>query len=92
MTTFSEALRIQAEVLESTAATLRAQAEEFDTLKLADEEPHLLTVRQVADRLSVHVNTVHSMIQRGELGAVKVRNQWRIPPSAVARSLIRSVS
>ena len=87
----SDALRVQADLLEQSAVTLRVQAEELDTLKLADE-PHLLSVRQVADRLSVHVNTVHSMISKGELAASKVRGQWRIAPSAVARSLIRSVS
>lgn len=89
---FSDALRIQAELLESSAVTLRAQADELDTLKLANDPNHLLTVRQVADRLSVHVNTVHSMIQSGELAATKVRNQWRIAPADVARLMIRSVS
>ena len=91
MTASTEALRTLADSHEAMAASLRAIADQIDA-EVTAEKPYLLTVRQVADRLSVHVNTVHSMIQSGELAATKVRNQWRIAPADVARLMIRSVS
>jgi len=40
----------------------------------------IMTIRQVAERLQVHVNTVYNYISRGDLKAVKLsRNgRWRI--------------
>lgn len=91
MSASSEALRTLADSHEAIASSLRAIADQIDAETTVDES-HLLTVRQVADRLSVHPNTVHSMIQSGELAASKVRNQWRVTPVAVARLMIRRVS
>lgn len=91
MTASTDALRALAASWENSAQALRAIADQIDA-ETTIEEPYLLTVRQVADRLSVHPNTVHSMIQSGELAASKVRNQWRVTPAAVARLMIRSVS
>ncbi len=38
----------------------------------------MLTLEEVAYRLSVSVQTVRRLIQDGDLKAVKVRNQWRV--------------
>ncbi len=46
------------------------------------EEPSVLTPRQVAERLVVHERTVIRLIERGELRALKVGRQWRIPKEA----------
>ncbi|MEO0559411.1 MAG: helix-turn-helix domain-containing protein [Bacteroidota bacterium] len=44
----------------------------------------LLTPKQAADRLKVHVRTIRRLCHRGELaGAFQVGRQWRIPVSAI---------
>lgn len=43
-----------------------------------DEVPLVLSVQQVADVLSVHLNTVKRLIARGELKAFKVGRALRI--------------
>jgi excisionase family DNA binding protein len=43
----------------------------------------LLRVREVAERLSIHPNTVYEMAMRGELPRVKVRTAVRVPESAL---------
>lgn len=43
-----------------------------------DEVPMVLSVRQVADVLSVHINTVKRLIARGELPASKVGRALRV--------------
>lgn len=91
MTASTDALRTIADSHDAMAAALRAIADQIEA-DITAEEPYLLTVREVAERLSVHPNTVHSMIQSGELAASKIRNQYRVPPSSVARLMIRSVS
>ena len=45
----------------------------------------LLSIKEVAELLSVHPRTVNRMINRGELPAVKVGNRWRIKPEDVER-------
>ena len=37
----------------------------------------LLSAQEVADRLQVHVDTVYSLVHRGELPSAKIGNQWR---------------
>lgn len=39
----------------------------------------VLTVSEVAERLSVHPKTVYNMLERGELRGVKVGRVWRVP-------------
>lgn len=41
------------------------------------------TVQDVADVLRIHPRTLRRMIQRGELAAVKVGKEWRIPGNAL---------
>lgn len=49
----------------------------------------LLTIKQVADRLQVHVNTVYNYIYRGELKAIKLSDgsRWRIREQDLERYL-----
>ena len=44
------------------------------------QEDELLKVQDVADRLHVNSRTVLRMVERGELGAVKVARSWRFRP------------
>jgi excisionase family DNA binding protein len=41
----------------------------------------LLTAREVAEALRVHLNTVHRLIHAGDLRAYKVARDWRIKRS-----------
>lgn len=43
------------------------------------EAPEYLTAREVAERLRVSVMTVHRLVERGDLRAIRVGNQLRIP-------------
>lgn len=43
------------------------------------------TIRQVADRLNVHYQTIWEMVKRGELESIRVRTAIRIPESALAK-------
>lgn len=45
--------------------------------------PNMLSIKSVAERLSVKPRTVLSLIQRGLLRAVRVGHVWRIHPSDV---------
>jgi excisionase family DNA binding protein len=47
--------------------------------------PKLLTVQEAADYLRVTDQTVIRYIKAGELGARKIRRQWRIDESALQR-------
>jgi excisionase family DNA binding protein len=42
-----------------------------------------LTIAETARRLNVHRQTVISLIERGELRAVKVGQQWRVSAASV---------
>ena len=79
-------LRATAESLEAHAALLRAEADDIDKATT----PGLLNAREVAERLGLHINTVHRMLADGEIAARKIRGHWRIEPSALSR--LRSVS
>jgi excisionase family DNA binding protein len=56
---------------------------------MAKEPP--LTIRQAAERMNQHPDTVSTLCRRGELkGAYKIGKQgktshWRIPPKAIDR-------
>lgn len=41
-------------------------------------QEHLMTVREVADRLQLGVPTVREMIGRGEIPAAKIGKEYRI--------------
>ncbi len=47
----------------------------------------MLTVKQVAERLSICTATVYTMIEQGQLASVRIRNFIRVPGSAVAAML-----
>lgn len=46
-------------------------------------EPDYYTVEEVAKRLRLHRSTIYRMLESGELRAIRIRNQFRIPPAAV---------
>ncbi|MEN3011170.1 MAG: helix-turn-helix domain-containing protein [Candidatus Bipolaricaulaceae bacterium] len=50
-------------------------------------EPEFLTAQEVAQLLRVSVRTIHRLIHAGELPAVRVGRQWRVPAAAL-RELI----
>lgn len=41
------------------------------------------TIDEAAEYLKVSVNTIRNLIERGDLRAVKVGGQWRIPGDAL---------
>jgi excisionase family DNA binding protein len=50
---------------------------------------NLITVREAANYLRISARTVYRLIESGQLGAVRIGKQWRIPandlPGAVAQ-------
>lgn len=38
----------------------------------------VLTAREVADILRLHVNTVHKLLVSGELRGFKIKSRWRV--------------
>jgi len=51
--------------------------------KRAEAEPLLLRLPEVCARLGLGRSTVYSMIQRGELPAVRIGRAVRIPAAAI---------
>lgn len=51
------------------------------SVTMTDE--YLYTVEELAKRLRVTGRTIRRMIDDGELAAIRVRNQYRIPQSAL---------
>ncbi len=45
--------------------------------------PQLLTAREAAYLLRVHVNTIYNWIHNGRLPAFKIGRSWRVRKSAV---------
>ena len=43
------------------------------------------TIRQVAERTSVHYQTIWKMVKQGDLEAIRIASSWRIPESAVEK-------
>lgn len=50
----------------------------------------LLTPKEVAERLAVSETTVHRLVARGELPAIRVGRQWRFAPADVESYLART--
>ncbi len=49
-----------------------------------NESPHqLLTLRELADYLRVSMRTAYQLAYDGEVPAIKVGGQWRIPRAAL---------
>ncbi len=40
---------------------------------------NLVTVREAADFLRISARTVYRLIESGQMGAVRIGKQWRIP-------------
>jgi excisionase family DNA binding protein len=55
----------------------------------ADGDPALISVREVADRLGVHPETIRRLIHDGRLDAVRVGRVLRVHRDAVDRFLAR---
>jgi excisionase family DNA binding protein len=56
------------------------------------EPLRLLSIKEAAEVLRVHPRTVKTMIRRNELPAFKVRSQWRLRESELARRLLEGVN
>ncbi len=50
---------------------------------MGQQEPKVYTPEQVAQQLLVSPRTVLRLIERGELRAIRVGRQWRIPKDAL---------
>ena len=42
---------------------------------------NLITVREAANLLRISARTVYRLIESGQIGAVRIGKQWRIPAS-----------
>lgn len=51
--------------------------------KNTSKPPTLYTVREVADLLRVHQRTAYRLITGGNIGAIKIGSQWRVPEEAL---------
>jgi excisionase family DNA binding protein len=54
--------------------------------------PTVLTLREVAEYLRVHISTIYRLIERNELPAFKVGHGWRVNIEAVDELRFRSDS
>ncbi len=52
-------------------------------MKIGDEE--VLTIKQAAERIGIHVNTLYSQIQRGKIQATRFGHQWMLTAAEVRR-------
>ena len=48
-----------------------------------------LTIREVAERLSVSYQTIWGMVRRGEIDSIRIRSVVRIPESALSKLAAR---
>ncbi|WP_319582743.1 helix-turn-helix domain-containing protein [uncultured Pseudodesulfovibrio sp.] len=53
----------------------------------APRPPTLLTVSEVADYLRVHQRTAYRLITKGDIKAIKIGSQWRVPEKALMEFL-----
>lgn len=45
--------------------------------------PILYTVNEVADTLRVHARTAYRLITKGDIRAIRIGSQWRVPEAAL---------
>ncbi|MGE4506949.1 MAG: helix-turn-helix domain-containing protein [Desulfovibrionaceae bacterium] len=45
--------------------------------------PTLYTVNEVADTLRVHPRTAYRLITKGDIRAIRIGSQWRVPEEAL---------
>jgi excisionase family DNA binding protein len=56
-------------------------------------EPAVMTVREAADYLRVHQNTIYRMLSKGEIPAFRVGADWRFTKATIDQWLLhRTVS
>ena len=51
---------------------------------------NLITVREAASYLRISARTVYRLIESGQLGAVRIGKQWRIPASDLPGATINA--
>ena len=54
-------------------------------------EPQFLTVREAADHLRISVTKAYQLVASGEIPAVRVGGQYRIPRAVLARHLMATM-
>ena len=60
--------------------------------RLTLDQPDLLTLREAADYLRVSLRVAYRLANDGEVPAVKVGGQWRIPRAELLQSTTRRSS
>jgi excisionase family DNA binding protein len=48
------------------------------------DAPRLLSIEEVAARLSLHPETVRLFLRKGKINGVKIGRGWRVTPDALA--------
>lgn len=56
-------------------------------MSTTEQRPELLTLRELAEFLRVSMTTAYQLVSGGEVPAVKVGGQWRIPRDELERRL-----
>ena len=51
---------------------------------MATSSNHFLSINETAEHLNLSVSTVRRLLRTGELSAVQIGRQWRIPPEDFA--------
>jgi excisionase family DNA binding protein len=54
---------------------------------MESEHPDVLTLRELASYLRVSLRTAYQLVADGDVPAVKIGGQWRIPRAALERQL-----
>lgn len=62
---------------------LKRKKQETRKIKPVNLTQKFYTPRELSERLKVSRITIIRMINRGELQAIKVGNQWRIPANCI---------
>lgn len=50
---------------------------------MLERTPEILTFRECKDLLKIGKNSLLDLIHRGEIGAFRIGNRWKIPKAAV---------
>ena len=62
----------------------------LQAMTITEQRPELLTLRELAHYLRVSMRTAYQLATDGDVPAVKVGGQWRIPRKELERRLARS--
>ena len=58
---------------------------------LATSKEHLMTIKEVADYLSIHEMTLYTLLHETDLPAMKLGGQWRFKKSLLDEWLVRQM-